>query len=249
MGWGWSRKQRRHERWHEGGSFSYLIISVRFLCVGTHWQSGRCEPCEKGHFRNGTMSDCEPCTPGTFQPERGASACHACVGNFTTTTQPISFSKAGAVTCQTCAPSFYYAPKGDIQCVQCPQGAHCSEGMLRAARGFWLPPTLSAQQQQQQQQQEPVLIGCPSQLCLSDGVCAAHRKPASSNLLCGECEEGYAEWVDTCVGLSRLLSCPFFFSFVFFLGGGDAATHSIQRSVSHPHRDEALHMAWDGEAG
>ena len=168
-----------------------------------------CSPCLAGTYNNGTgYGFCESCEAGLWSPTASESCLNCSVNSY-------SLSE-GAPACVGCVLNQYLqyelGSSSAPQCRSCLPRATCSpNGTISAHRGVYIlidPHTTSIS-----------AVDCHNGACLDGGGCMAdiraapliplshlpvvnccgpHRRPAADNLLCAECEDGYAEWRGQC---------------------------------------------------
>ncbi|MES1914441.1 MAG: hypothetical protein MHM6MM_006514 [Cercozoa sp. M6MM] len=189
------------------------------------WQV--CQQCPRGAVSRGGVA-CAACVPGTyavngstcvdcgafeFNPLSSATECAPCFGSNTiVATDGGSFEPALALaTCVEC-PRGQYTPRAGGRvvgpCVVCPDGAECFDGRVSALADYWIDVD--------KETGEVGAYRCKTgQLCLAgsecdveydeDGdelprtCCGANRESPTGNRLCGECQDGYYEWGNSCI--------------------------------------------------
>jgi hypothetical protein len=173
-------------------SVACILMCAVFCCAaGSFSPSGVCLPCPVGHAYNGTGATvCSACAAGRAAPDTGSSACLPCTAGTHTPT-------SGADRCITCGVGTTSMAEA-TSCFECGVGVVCQGGVVSVQPDYWLLPL-----RHEGGNMRVSAVLCPPGTCLADGQCAANRLPPSSNVLCGQCLEGYALWNDECVG-----TCP-----------------------------------------
>jgi len=96
----------------------------------------------------------------------------------------------GGWTCLPCEEGTYNIHNSSGVCKACPFGARCVATTVLSQEGFWVMLNESDNNAQAYE--------CPVGYCLADNRCAPNRQ----GLLCGECQEGFAESAtSTCIGM------------------------------------------------
>ena len=172
-----------------------------------------CEPCAAGRFSLSGFGSCELCPVGTWSPA-GAASCLNCSLN--------SYSlQPGLSVCDSCSLNQYVSYEGEdsgfVQCRPCLAAATCwPNGSITARAGSFILID--------QQRASIASASCHSTACWGGSecgwqeqdsapripqsqlpvlnCCGPGRLPASSNLLCADCQPGFAEWNGACVACS-----------------------------------------------
>lgn len=137
-----------------------------------------CVSCSRGTAQNQTCQrSCVQCENDFEAPDVGLSVCLACRGGEHTNPS-IGFEK-----CRSC-PSNQYAASNPstgkfLACDVCPKHATCTGGSLVVADpGYWVSFDQTGR---------VLSYPCPDGFCLGSNQCAAGRKEAAINPLCGAC--------------------------------------------------------------
>lgn len=93
--------------------------------------------------------------------------------------------------------------------ISCSTGLSCEQGVAQALAGRWLVPFNYSNFTTFEQflssppdvnSIRPYTIPCPNNNCLNGGICGVNRKnPASTNVMCAQCEDLHTEIGHTCV--------------------------------------------------
>jgi hypothetical protein len=149
-----------------------------------------CTPCPRGQFANASgLSACSYCPMGRAAGAERTVECEPCLAD-----RGDLGAGVGAVECARCS-SEEYAVASDARtgygdyCVPCPSEAQCVGTRVLARQGFWLSSDSGGRWRSYK---------CLPGLCESGGQCAAGRRDAAENPLCGMCERGLYDWGGHC---------------------------------------------------
>lgn len=146
--------------------------------------SESCLFCTAGQYLN--TSSCIDCVAGTYSNNNTCQSCF--IGTFS--------SSNSASTCLQCPDgTFSYLPQS-TSCSSCIgiSGIDCTQGKITNQNGIWLLITENS---------DIVTVACPNGYCLSNSQCGPNRKPFTSNVLCGECDDGFTELNGNCVSCTK----------------------------------------------
>ena len=157
--------------------------------------------CAPGAAPQGGSPSCALCPPGSFAPTQGAASCELCpasefapgFGTIACTGCPVGSSSAqGSVRLGDCACAFGYYMRGGA-CVACPAGAVCyGPGVPLALANNWHIPG-----------DRGAFYACDAGACLPEtsagaAANASNCRQGQTGLVCGACEDGYAQQGAAC---------------------------------------------------
>ena len=181
-----------------------LVVNLEVACPPGHWGSdGKCIACSPGRFDvGGKTTACTDCRSGTYQPDRGASACQVC--------ETGSYCIAGSSIAAGCPAGRYSNLTGlgaAAQCMICPAGSvcavvgsvvpvNCAPGSFTSEMGRSSCTGCEPGRNQPARGQTGCGI-CPSRTfssfigAVECNNCLSHLSSYPGSIECGICDEGF----------------------------------------------------------
>lgn len=173
-----------------GGAFNCSACKVGYVAVSRG--SKTCDACAPGKVADNSQTSCNLCDLGTFSLGLGEQRCTACQAGKIA-------PEMGAQACTSCELNTYPEPGTLARCLPCLENAEClADGTLRNREGYWISSLGKTREAFQCLQGH--CVSCPASSRNVTNCCGINRK--ISSVLCGQCEEGFADWAGECVDCS-----------------------------------------------